>query len=172
MTITLDDIRAQLAIPSPYHGGTGHFALPLLTLIDTQATEGSALRRHLNTWLNEGGTVLLRDDICGPFQHAPCVLAEQGSLLDGKRPYAFNDMWMTIDTAWLNCAVRTGLRPSYSCEIPKETGQATLLFDPFRLWPSWLAIVRRNGAIVRERYATRAEAWRTLDAQGLEIVPL
>lgn len=171
MTITLDDIRAQMAIPSRYHGGTGHFAMPLLDVIAEVALTNPDLRANLDTWLNEGGTVLLRDGICAPFRNAPCVLAEQGTLLEGKRPYAFEDMWTSMDTAWLHCAIRDELRPAYADDIPKAPEQATLLHDPFRGRPAWVTLFLRRGMVVRDRHKTRADAYHAMAAMNLETIP-
>lgn len=169
MTITLDDIRAQLQIRSPYHGDTGEFALPMVDAMEARAKVDFDYCRALALWLSEGGTVLLRDDLCEGLKNADFVQAEQGSLLDGKRPYAFNDMWMSVDTAWLNCAVRAGIRPPYTEDIPKEPGYANLFHDPFRQLAPWKAIYRIHGRMTQNRYQTKEIAVAELTFAGYSI---
>ena len=157
-TITLDDIRAQLAIPSRFHGGTGLHALPLLEAIAAEPDLAAPLQK----WLSEGGTVFLRDTLADRFKENIQTLCPDLS----TDICAFSNAWMPIDTAWLHCAVRTGQRPPYFDDLPRAPYTASLLFDPFRLWPAWLCLTFENNIVKRERFETRAIALRTLSAQG------
>ncbi len=67
--------------------------------IEAKAREDTVYAAWVEEWLAEGGTITLRDEICETFRRADFVLAEQGSIAEGKRPYAYNDMWMAVDSA-------------------------------------------------------------------------
>ena len=94
-----DDIRIALCTPSEFHGSTQDYALPMLDAIEAKAAQESHYACLLNRWLSEGGTVLLRDDLCDCFRRAPFVIEATGPLREGKFPYAFADMWMALDSA-------------------------------------------------------------------------
>ena len=111
--LTLDDIRDQLMIPSEFHGNAYAYALPMVDAIELRTQDDPAYSNHVQVWLDQGGTVLLRDEICDCFREADFVMAEQGSILDGKHPYAFNDMWMAIDTARHLVRIRSTSQPEH-----------------------------------------------------------
>lgn len=95
--VTLDEIRDYLNNRPGYE-----FAIPMLNAIETTeqfSPYGENFRRDLNDWLDNGGTVLLRDCICERFRMYDFVLEQTGPLDEGKHPYAFVDMWMTLDSA-------------------------------------------------------------------------
>lgn len=97
--VTFDDLREALRTPTDIHGYVRTHALPLVDAIEAKAGTDQNYAALAQDWLARGGTVILRDEVCEPFRHADFVLAEQGSIADGKRPYAYNDMWMAVDSA-------------------------------------------------------------------------
>ncbi|RWR30455.1 hypothetical protein D2T29_12345 [Sinirhodobacter populi] len=96
---TFDAIRDRLCAKNEFHGGDSRHALPMLDAISAEAARSPEYSEQVNLWLAEGGTVLLRDEICARFRKAPFVMEVTGSLLEGKHPYAYDDMWMALDTA-------------------------------------------------------------------------
>lgn len=90
MTLTFDDIRAQLK-PRWEH------SLPLLSLIATRAQWDEAYRTEVDQWLSgEKSTVHLRDEICLPFKDTPLII-KTGKQFNPTTEW--HNQWIPLDTA-------------------------------------------------------------------------
>ena len=72
------------------------YAIPLFDAIVARSTVDAEYRIHFENWLTEGGTVLLRDELCGPFKNAEFITGQ----VDLK--YPLHDNWTAIDSAHLH----------------------------------------------------------------------
>ncbi|PZQ48827.1 MAG: hypothetical protein DI556_13510 [Rhodovulum sulfidophilum] len=92
---TLDALRAQLRATNEFHGGNAVYALPLLDAIETEAKRSADYAALLERWLREGGTRLLRDQLCPP------VRSERVTLEARRNGFAYpwTQCWTALDTA-------------------------------------------------------------------------
>jgi hypothetical protein len=70
-------------------------AIPLFDAIRTRASNDNPFKEHFTQWLDEGGTLLLRDELCAPFKDADFINAQT------DRRYPWHDAWTAIDSARL-----------------------------------------------------------------------
>lgn len=80
-------------------------ALSLFDAIVERAATDAAFARHLDAWLEDSGTVLLRDKLCRPFQTAAFITTQP------DRRYPWEDAWMAIDSARLHARFLPAAQP-------------------------------------------------------------
>lgn len=68
-------------------------SLMLWQTILHRAKVDAAYATHLGNWLDQGGTIHLRDMLCSPFKDIK---------FNSTRRYPFADAWMGIDSAYLH----------------------------------------------------------------------
>lgn len=71
------------------------YAIEMVNAIDRKARSDAEYSKTLTKWLNKGGTATLRNELCYPFKQFSFVT-------DCNIPLAFDNMWMSIDSASTN----------------------------------------------------------------------
>lgn len=72
---------------------TRSYALDMWLAMAERCKTDKEYRTKFNKWLNEGGTVELRDELCYPFQETEVV-----SKFNGQLRYPYHEIWTAIDT--------------------------------------------------------------------------
>jgi hypothetical protein len=94
-----DRIEEMLnAQPDDQHVSRAH-ALPLWRAIIQKSMDDAFYASNFETWLENGGTVLLRDMLATPFKDAAFSKRQDGPCARG---YPWDDAWMAIDSAGMH----------------------------------------------------------------------
>jgi hypothetical protein len=99
----------------------------LLYAMASRSKENYLYLQAFNKWLIEGGTVLLRDELCAPFQSA--------DFIPKTDPCGFHNTWTAIDSAGLHARSQDAhyAEITAKCQPLKNAAYPDRSYDPYEL---------------------------------------
>lgn len=75
------------------------YCLDMISAIERKMNRDTDYAKIVQSWLKYGGTIILKETICGPF--------EKASFIDYHKrkgvPVVYFNIWAAIDNAWIWC---------------------------------------------------------------------